>query len=40
VENEFEKIKRGITDGIEGNGDNNASEEVDTQNVKAEDIPF
>jgi len=40
VENEFEEIKKGITDGVEENGDNNESEEIDTQNVKAEDIPF
>lgn len=39
VENEFEEIKKNITDEVEENG-NNAREEVDTQDVKAEDIPF
>lgn len=39
VENEFEEIKKNITDEVEENG-NNVREEVDTQDVKAEDIPF
>ena len=40
VENEFEEIKKDITDEVEENGDDKVSEEVDIQDVKVEDIPF
>ncbi|MFH1744925.1 MAG: hypothetical protein ABH881_02025 [bacterium] len=40
VENEFEEIKRDITDEVEENGDDNASEEIDIQDEQIENIPF